>query len=189
MGSPLGNAIEFFREFGLFDIVLPFLLVFTIIFALLEKTHILGKENDKTSKKNLNSMVAFVVALLVVATNKVVTAINSALPNIVLLIVVLVSFLMLMSVFAKTGELDFQERHKTWYKFFVALMVIGVFLVFLAAIPYKDTTWLGYAWTYAMENWEGSVVSSFIILIIAVVAIGFVTKGKGDESSSSSGGG
>ena len=44
MASTLQNAIEFFKAFGLFDIVLPFLLVFTIIYAILEKTRILGHE-------------------------------------------------------------------------------------------------------------------------------------------------
>jgi len=85
----LQNAINFFRDFGLFDVVLPFLLVFAIVFAILEKTRILGNEGsgDKAvPKHSLNSTVAFVVALLVVATNKVVTAINAALPNVVLLL-------------------------------------------------------------------------------------------------------
>ena len=29
MVSPLGKAVEFLRDFGLFDVVLPFLLTFT----------------------------------------------------------------------------------------------------------------------------------------------------------------
>ena len=99
MASPLANAIEFLQKFGLFDIILPFLLVFTLVFAILEKTKILGVEDTekKTPKKNLNSMVAFVTALLVVATNKVVTTINAALPNIILLLVVSFAFLLLLS--------------------------------------------------------------------------------------------
>ena len=93
MASPLQNAIEFFKNFGLFDVVLPFLLVFTIVFAILEKSRILGLEHN-LPKKNLNSMVAFVLALLVVATNRVVTALNLALPNIILMLVIVVSFLL-----------------------------------------------------------------------------------------------
>src|SRR3990167_8357987 len=104
MVSPLQNAIQFFKEFGLFDVVLPFLLVFAIIFAILEKTMVLGSEGKGDSakpKKNLNAMVAFVVAMLVVATNKIVTAINEALPNIVLIIVAFVAFLLMIGVFMK----------------------------------------------------------------------------------------
>jgi hypothetical protein len=67
--TPLGNAINFLKELGFFDVVLPFLLVFTIVFAILEKTRILGtmKVSDGTdvANKNLNSVVAFVIGLLV----------------------------------------------------------------------------------------------------------------------------
>ncbi len=91
MVSPLGKAVEFLRDFGLFDVILPFLLVFTITFAVLEKTRILGTikihgSDDTIPNKNLNSMVAFSVALLVVATANIVRAINESLPNIILLL-------------------------------------------------------------------------------------------------------
>ena len=81
MVSPLGKAVEFLRDFGLFDVILPFLLVFTITFAVLEKTKILGTikihgTDEYMPNKNLNSMVSFVVALLVVATANIVRAIN-----------------------------------------------------------------------------------------------------------------
>jgi len=181
MASPLANAIEFLQKFGLFDIILPFLLVFTLVFAILEKTRILGVESDekKTPKKNLNAMIAFVVGLLVVATNKIVTAINSALPNIVLLLVVLFAFLLLISIFHKSGELEFKDTHKGWYAFFVSILFIGVLLVFLGAIPLSENeTWLSFGWSYVATNWEGSVVSSFILLGVVVFAIAFITAGS-----------
>ena len=176
MVSPLANAIEFLKRFGLFDIVLPFLLVFTLVFAILEKTKILGADEKKLAKKNLNSMVAFVVALLVVATNKIVTTINTALPNIILLLVVVFAFLLLISIFHKSEELDFRSAHKGWYAFFVSALFVGVIFVFLGAIPTSDgRTWLGYGWAYVLENWGGSVVSSFVLLGIVLLAIVFIT--------------
>ena len=93
MVSPLGKAIQFFQDFGLFDIVLPFLLVFTIVYAILDKTRLLGtiktEKDQEIPNKNLNSMVAFVIGLLVVATANVVRAINESLPNIILLLVLI----------------------------------------------------------------------------------------------------
>ena len=44
MASSLQNALQFFKELGLFDVVLPFILVFALVYAVLEKTMILGKE-------------------------------------------------------------------------------------------------------------------------------------------------
>ncbi|MBI2670971.1 hypothetical protein HYX18_03275 [Candidatus Woesearchaeota archaeon] len=189
MASPLQNAIEFLREFGLFDIVLPFLLVFTLVFAILEKTRILGVEGEgknQLPKKNLNSMVAFVFALIVVATNKIVTAINSALPNVVLLLVVFVAFLLLISTFSKTEEMDFKSLHPGYYNFFVFVSIATIVLIFLGSITNsKGQSWLSFAWDYAINNFEGAVVSSLIFLAVILGAIFWVvrpapkTKGSG----------
>ncbi|MBW2999610.1 hypothetical protein KY339_02955, partial [Candidatus Woesearchaeota archaeon] len=53
------GALDFFAEIGVYDVVLPFLLVFTIVFAVLEKTRILGVEkvrDHEYSKKPLNAV-------------------------------------------------------------------------------------------------------------------------------------
>ena len=42
--SVLGGVIDVFERIGVYDVVLPFILVFTIVFAILEKTRVLGVE-------------------------------------------------------------------------------------------------------------------------------------------------
>ena len=196
MVSPLGKAIEFLRDFGLFDVILPFLLVFTITFAVLEKTRILGSikvhgTDDSIPNKNLNSMVSFSIALLVVATANIVRTINESLPNIVLLLVAAISFLILIGVFVK-DELDFTKEHRAWNKWFIVIMFIGVILIFLNAIYMdksgEEVSVLEYTLSWIIDNWSGTVFGSIIVLIVVVVAISFITntkvsKGKkgGDE--------
>ena len=186
MVSPLGKAVEFLRDFGLFDVILPFLLVFTITFAVLEKTKILGAikvhgTEDTIPNKNLNSMVSFVVALLVVATANIVRAINESLPNIILLLVASISFLILIGVFVK-GELDFTEKHKGWNRAFIIIMFIGVILIFLNAIYMnkagEEVSILEYGISWIIDNWSGTIFGSIIVLIVVVVAISFITSNK-----------
>ena len=175
--SPLVNAIQFFQSFGLFDVVLPFLLIFTIVFAILEKTMILGSDNGKP-KKNVDSMVSFILALLVVASNKIVTAINIAMPNIILLMVISISFLMLIGTFATTGEFNFKQGHPTYYAAFVAFLLAGTIIIFLYAIKLDSgKSWLEYSYDYVMRSWGGSIVSSFLLLAIIIGAILFITRG------------
>ena len=105
--STFRGIIEFFGQIGIYDVVLPFLLVFTIVFAILEKTKIFGVEKvgeAEYTKKNLNAMVAFVVAFLVVASTRLVAAINEAMARIVLLLLVSVSFLLLIGSFYSYKE-------------------------------------------------------------------------------------
>ncbi|MDP7506475.1 MAG: hypothetical protein QF362_03470, partial [Candidatus Woesearchaeota archaeon] len=57
--SAFREALIFFGEIGIYDVVLPFLLVFTIIFAILEKTKVFGMEEVdgvKVTRKNLNAI-------------------------------------------------------------------------------------------------------------------------------------
>ena len=66
--SVFRGVISFFGDIGLYDVVLPFLLVFTIVFAILEKTKVFGVEEiegKKYTRKNLNAMASFVIAFLV----------------------------------------------------------------------------------------------------------------------------
>lgn len=174
MASTLQGTIEFLKDFGLFDVILPFILVFAIVFAILEKTSILGKK-----KQNLNSLVAIVFALLVITANKVVTAITNALPNILLLIIILVSFLLMIGILFKEEELDFHSKAKGWYKFFIVLMFIGLVLIFLGAyILDSGVSVLSYILGYLYGNMGSDVVGGIILIAIIVAVIYFVIKGS-----------
>lgn len=178
MASPLQNAIEFFREFGLFDVVLPFLLIFTIMFAILEKTRVLGTEEGKP-RANLNSMVSFIIALLVVATNKVVSIINKALPNVVLIIVMILSFMLLLGLFYKSEELEFAKKHETFYRILMIVLFIGVILIFLNSLQLESgQSWLSYGFEYFINNISSPIITSLIFLAVALAAIVFITKEK-----------
>jgi len=189
MVSPLGKAVEFLRDFGLFDVILPFLLVFTITFAVLEKTKILGTikihgTDEYMPNKNLNSMVSFVVALLVVATANIVRAINESLPNIVLLLVASLSFLILIGIFVK-DELNFAEKHKNWNRGFIIIMFIGVILIFLNAIYMtvagQEMSVLEYLIDWIIKNWSGTIFGAIVVLIVIVAAIVYITQGSKPE--------
>ena len=95
--SGFRGVIEFLGDLGVYDIILPFLLVFTIVFAILEKTKILGVEKidgRELTKKNLNSMVAFIMSFLVIASTQLVSVINEVMANVVLLLILAICFLM-----------------------------------------------------------------------------------------------
>ena len=186
MVTPLGKAVEFFRDFGLFDVVLPFLLVFTIVFAILEKTRILGVLKTKEGEipnKNLNAMVACVMGVLVVGTVHVVGFINKALPNIMLVIIIAFGYLLMLGIFLKTEEFNFSDKHKGWYRAFMIIMFIAVIAISANAIIINEAgnTALEAALSFLIDNWDGAVVTSIIFLVVMLYAIKYITK---DGSSS-----
>jgi len=173
MAAPLSNAIDFLRDFGFFDIVLPFLLTFALMFAILQKTKILGE------KKELDAMVSFVIGMLVAGTNKVVTIINSALPNIVVLVVGIIGFMVLVGTFYKEGDFNFVEKHGKYVAGLTAALFIAILAIFFNAIR-TDTgyTWLEVILKYVFENFTGTVVTSLIFLIVVIGAIYFIVGDK-----------
>jgi len=173
MASTLANALDFFRDFGVFDVILPFLLVFTVVYATLQKTEVLGK-----NKANLDSMVAFVIGLLVVAATKVVGVINEALPQIMVLVVVGLSFLLMLGIFAKPEGSFFDALEGN---FRIGLMIVlsaAVVLIFLGVIENsKGESWLEYGWNFTINNWNGAIVGSLVLLLVVVAAIWIIVGG------------
>jgi hypothetical protein len=102
----MADYIDFFETlegYGMIDALLPFLLIFTLVFAGLQKSNILGKD-----KKNFNVIVALVLALTAViphVTNSypsgydVIDIINTALPNVSLLVVAAIMLMLLIGLF------------------------------------------------------------------------------------------
>ncbi len=171
MPSTFRNAIEFFVELGVYDIILPFLLVFTIMFAVLEKTKILGIEKigeKEYTKKNLNAMIAFVVALLVVASTQLVRIINEVMANAVLLVVLAISFLLLVGVFYTDKQ--FSLEGSWWAKFFTVMMFVGIIIIFLNALGWLKP--ILSIFTNIEAEWAGSIV--FILIILAFMW--YITK-------------
>lgn len=172
MASMFRNAIEFFDEIGIYDVVLPFLLVFALVFSILDKTKILGTvevSGTKYSKKSLNAIIAFVIGLFVVGSTKIVGILNEALANIVLLMTLVVFFLVLIGIFFKEDEEVLLEGG--WKTFFMISLFVGIVLIFMHAIG-----WLQDVWDYLQDHWETNWVASLIMLIIIVAFMYFITK-------------
>ena len=177
--STLSNALEFLKAFGFFDVILPFLLVFAVIFGILEKTKIFGTEkigDIDYPKKNIDAIIAFVIALLVVAATKVVDAMELALPKIALLIVVVLSFVLLLGIFMEP-EGVYKNLEGFWKALLMVLMFIAVILVFLSSIPAnEDESWLEYSYNYVIDYWTGALVGSVVLFLLVVWAIMWITK-------------
>ncbi len=170
------GGLAFLEQVGVYDIVLPFLLVFTLVFALLEKTKILGVQKDpykkdETSyaKRNLNSMVAFVIAFFVIASSKLVALINQTVSQIFILLLLAVMFMLVVGTFNKDEEFSFSKTQQT---IFTVIMGIAIILIFLNALG-----WLELAYNFLKLNWSGEAVSAIIFIVLMAIFIAFLGKG------------
>ncbi len=181
--SALRNAIDLLVNLGLYDVVLPFLLVFTLMYAFLEKTRVLGVEtvDDKVyPKKNLNAMVAFVVALFVILSGELVRMINEVLANVVLLIVLIFLFLLVYGSFVHTDEKPFvfsKENFGWLYYFLGGLSFLAILLIFLNAFHTGNgKTWLQVLLESMMNAATSDFWSVVILLIVLIGGIALIVR-------------
>lgn len=170
--TALRGVFEFLEKVGLFDVVLPFLLVFTIVFAILEKTRVFGTEEiegKKYPKKNLNATAAFVISFLVVASSRLVEVITEVSANVVILLLLAVLFLLLVGSFYKEGAPVALEGG--WNLLFMVIMFIGIVLIFLHALGWLEGTWM-----YFGATDSGDIIGITILIIIVIIFVWAIVK-------------
>ncbi|MCF7862287.1 hypothetical protein K9M79_08685 [Candidatus Woesearchaeota archaeon] len=167
-------------KFGLMEALLPFLLIFVLIFAILQKTKVLGD-----GRKNFNVVLAMIMGLAVViphVTNSyppgadIVDIINQALPQVSIVIVAIVMLLIMVGVFGH--RLHFAGTSlATWLVIF-SILVIGYIFTNAAG-------WWGQAgewprWLDWLSNPETQAL--VIVLLIFGIIVGFITSDDSDDS-------
>ncbi len=158
------------EEMGMLDSLLPFILIFTILFAILQKTKIIGE-----GKRQFNTLVALVLSLMVIiphVTGKyppgqdVVLIINQALPQVSLVVVAILAALLLIGVFAPGVMFG-----GTSFGAFLALLAMGavVYIFGNAAGFWANAGFLGFL------NDPDTQAVIVIVLVFALI-IWFITR-------------
>ena len=183
--SVFRGTIDFFGRLGIYDVILPFLLVFTIVFAILEKTKIFGMEEiegKKYPRKNLDAMVAFVIAFFVIASSKLVEVITQVSSQVVILLLLSILFLMLVGSFHEETEKGFFLQGG-WNVAFMIIMFVGIIAIFLNAIKTEsEQTWLSFIMEFISTKWNTDWFAS-LILIGFVIGIMFLITGGGPKKT------
>lgn len=152
-----------FQEF-----ILPFLLVFTIIFAILEKTKLLGE-----GKKQLDAIVAFVVSLIFV------TAIfpKAVVSNLILFLTIsiIIVFVILLLWGFVFGEIKEGFKPANWMKWTLGI-VIAVAVMF--AVMWSVGLPAGVTDLFSKLNWSSPFLMNFVFIIVIAVALALVLRKK-----------
>ncbi len=173
----LEGFVRVLEGWGFTDVMLPFLLIFVVIFAVLEKTKIFGED-----KRNINTVLALVFALLVViphvtgrypAGMDVVLILNQALPAVSIVIVAVLMLLVLIGIFGH--EKVFLGMTAPGWVTFISFMAI--LLIFG-----NSAGWWGEGWGPWLENYFGSdAIAILIMLLVFGIIIAWITGGEGDK--------
>ncbi len=160
------NLATYFQAYGIMDVLLPFILVFTIVFAVMQKTKILG------DKKQFNVIIALTLGLLFIAPHiggtyplgyDPVQVMNETLPSISLVSIAAIMLLLLMGIFG-TGFAAAATP-------VIALAALG-FVIYIFGASLR--IWTGPSDTFYW--WTPDITELMVILLIFGLIIWFITR-------------
>ncbi len=173
-GGMFGNFVYWLDYWGVRDIILPFILIFTIFFAVLQKIDIFGKRKDDgtiiSSGKKYNVALALAIALLTIiphatgaypAQYDVVNIINDSIPEVALLVIVVVLLLMMLGL--GLGEAAYKRRISGWVALAAGIVLIMIFLGNLFPVGF-----LSYI--------DPGIQALIVILLVFGLVVWFVTS-------------
>lgn len=174
----LETFIRTLDAWGLTQVMLPFLLIFVIVFAILQKTRILGE-----NKKNLNVVVAMVVGLLAVVPHVTgnfapesdpVLIINHSLPSVSIILVAVVFLLILIGVFGQ----DVVMLGMTAPGWIILISLVIILIIFGGAAGWWDDSF-----SIALERvfGEEGVAIALMLLVFGIIIAWVTSEPKADK--------
>ena len=146
-GGAFGNLLDKWDQMGVFTYMLPFLLIFSIVYGILSKVNIFGENDNKT----VNAIIALVVGLMAIQVDAVPLFFADILPRLGIALAGVLVFLILMGLFAHPENKGLMNT-LMWGSLIVALIVVlqslDIFGVsysgdyFLKFIPYDWLPWI-----------------------------------------------
>ena len=150
------DLLSQWQSAGIFDILLPFLLIFAVIFGILASTNILG------GHRGVNLVIALVIGLIAIRLPFVSAFFTEFFPRLGIVLAVLIGGAISIGIFVH------QHNAKGWFN---GLAIAGiVFAIIAALLSFNQFGWFGSIW---WQDYWGLIIGG-IILVIVIIAI-FVT--------------
>ncbi len=137
---------------GIFEFLLPALLIFAVIFGILSATKIMG------GNRGINMLIALAISLLAIRTPLVSDFFSQVFPNFAIGLAVILGIVILAGLFV--GDKNSRAFYSTmmWVGFGIGIIV--------AVIVLNNNNWYGSFWW--QENW-----TSILWVVILVALLGF----------------
>lgn len=155
------------------EVILPFLLIFTLVFAILQKTKILGD-----GKKQIDALVALSVGLIVVSFGAATGIIISLIPFLAIAAVIILIFLLLYGMTFKPGDFDAPRGVKITIGVLVAIGVVVAVMVATGSWSYVIDTLNTGGGENGLLNVSNLI---FVVILVLVVVMAMVGGDKGEK--------
>ena len=164
-------------EFAI-NVALPFLLIFVLVFAVLQKSKLLGDD-----KRQIDALIALAIALIVIAFSWATDIITLLMPFLAVSLVVILVVMLLLGMVNKEGE-DWDKMFPGWFRMILGIViVIAVIIAVVVATGQWD---LVFGYLFEDGNPTNALVNIIFLAIIVGAVVAVVLSGKGGKKESSS---
>jgi hypothetical protein len=171
----IADVLNSWNEIGVFSYVIPFLLIFAVVFAILDKTKLLSSKNDKGNYENENkgitAIIAISIALLALQFDLVSTFFATIFPRLGIGISILLVVIILAGFFMP--DMDQGKKGTKW----VGWVLVGGIVI------WSLISWT--SWTSGIDSggaigvFLGEYIWSIVVLgIVGGVIFAIVRGGK-----------
>jgi hypothetical protein len=163
-GNTIGGILQQWSDFGVFQYLLPFLMIFAFVYGILTTSNLLG------NNKGVNATIAIAVGLLSLQFDYVSTFFATIFPYTGMGISVLLVAFILMGIIGADGK-------KVWIWFGIGA------IIFLVVVLSSLSTWSWWGGGYGISGSWPAILSA----LIALGLIGFIIWGGGKGATSGGG--
>jgi len=165
-----GNGVITFLQYEVVSkFLLPFLLTFFVLFAILEKTKLLG------DKKQIHALIAFVIGLIFVSAIYPVLVVNNL---ILFLTVTLVAVFVVLLIW---GFISGESKNVLDIKPIKWGLIVITGIAFVLALIWATGLWDNLQ-NYLSTGIGGTIFTNAIFVIVIAIALALVMKGFGGEN-------
>ena len=169
MVQPIGIILQQWADLGIFFYVLPFLLVFALVFAILQKVNILGAKGQ--DNRGINAIIALTISLLSLQFDTVPIFFQIIFPKLGIGLSIILAAMILVGLFV-----DFEKEGKRTGASLILFTIGGVIFIVILLQSFSDFSW----WTGSFWQQNMSAIVAGIIVLIFVLII--VNSGKGSKT-------
>jgi len=183
------NFNQLLSQYGFIDFVLPFLLIFSLVFMILELSNLLKVSPDDTVGRKLNALFSIGFALLSIYNQNLVRWLLSFIPNATIAII---GFTLIVVVLTITNK-----KIPSWLRGLFALLVVGIILwlainsliiINPSAGSSQLTSLLSYTLNYLMQSGILALLIVFLLIFLVLMWIAGGGEKKEERVEEKSGG-
>jgi len=153
------EVLSQWESMGVFNVIMPFLLFFAIIYSILDKAKILGE-----NRQGINAIVSIVISLIAIRTPAVLEITSKLFANMAVGVVILLVLLVFLGFILDT------KSKKMWFQFIFIATALIIFAVVVTNVmkDYIPSTGFDFAgFLLSPQMFLAYFVLAMIILIVA----------------------